>query len=81
LVLPIFNVKLILINLKDVIEDAHRKRGNVNQGNFQKGNEAYKLVGMLQDISKQQNITQKQLAAKCVNTETYIFRIETMPAI
>jgi HTH-type transcriptional regulator/antitoxin HipB len=38
--------------------------------------EAFKLGVMLQDMRKQQKMTQEQLAKKCGTTKTYISRIE-----
>ena len=38
--------------------------------------EAFKLGVMLQEMRKQQKMTQEQLAKKCGTTKTYISRIE-----
>ena len=38
--------------------------------------EAFKLGAMIQDLRKEQGLTQEQLAEKCGTTKTYISRIE-----
>jgi DNA-binding XRE family transcriptional regulator len=38
--------------------------------------EAFKLGAMIQDLRKEQGMTQEQLAEKCGTTKTYISRIE-----
>jgi len=43
---------------------------------YEEGFEAFKLGVMLQELRKEQGLTQEQLAEKCGTTKTYISRIE-----
>ncbi|MFT7034755.1 MAG: HTH-type transcriptional regulator/antitoxin HipB [Cyclobacteriaceae bacterium] len=43
---------------------------------FEEGYEAFQLGIMLQEMRKNQGLTQEQLAQKCGTTKTYISRIE-----
>ena len=52
------------------------KIGTPKRDKYEQGFEAFKLGVMLQEIRKQQNMTQDQLAKKCGTTKTYISRIE-----
>ena len=42
---------------------------------FEEGYQTFKLGAMLQEMRKENNMTQQQLAAKCGTTKTYISRI------
>lgn len=65
-----------LIDLEDFIEDQYGKRGAKEREKFEEGYETFKLGAMLQELRKEQNMTQEQLALKCGTTKTYISRIE-----
>jgi DNA-binding XRE family transcriptional regulator len=52
------------------------KIGTPKRDKYEQGFEAFKLGIMLQEMRKQQNMTQDQLAKKCGTTKTYISRIE-----
>jgi len=58
------------------IDSEYGKRGAVKREAFEEGFEAYKLGVMLQEMRKNQGLTQEQLAQKCGTTKTYISRIE-----
>jgi HTH-type transcriptional regulator/antitoxin HipB len=67
------------INLKsfaDHLDEQYGKRGTVEREKFEEGFEAFKLGVMLQEMRKEQGLTQEQLAAKCGTSKTYISRIE-----
>ncbi|MEO8149384.1 MAG: helix-turn-helix transcriptional regulator [Bacteroidia bacterium] len=65
-----------IIRFEDHIEKQYGKRGTVKREKFEQGYETFKLGAMLQEFRKQQNLTQEQVAEKCVTTKTYISRIE-----
>ncbi len=65
-----------LIDLDEFITRKYGKRGDAEREAFEEGYEAFKLGAMLQEMRKQQNMTQEQLAEKCGTTKTFISRIE-----
>lgn len=65
-----------LVDLEEFIDTEYGKRGTKKRDNFEEGYEAFKLGVMLQELRKQQNMTQEQLAEKCGTTKNYISRIE-----
>jgi HTH-type transcriptional regulator / antitoxin HipB len=65
-----------LIDLDDFIDNQYGKHGAKSREIFEEGYEAFKLGVMLQEMRKEQNMTQEQLAVKCGTTKTYISRIE-----
>jgi len=58
------------------LNEQYGKRGTVERERFEEGFESYKLGVMLQELRKEQGLTQEQLAKKCGTTKTYISRIE-----
>lgn len=65
-----------LTSLVDHLDSQYGKRGTPKRENFEEGFEAFKLGVMLQELRKEQGMTQEQLADKCGTTKTYISRIE-----
>ena len=65
-----------LTSFTDHIDKEYGKRGTKKRENFEEGFEAFKLGVMLQEMRKDQGMTQSQLAEKCGTTKTYISRIE-----
>src|SRR5688572_3322702 len=66
---------------KIVIFDEHLdrkygKRGTPRREKFEQDCEIFKLGIMLQQLRKENNLTQEELAEKCGTTKTYISRIE-----
>ncbi len=60
----------------DHIEKQYGKRGTPAREKYEEEFEAFKLGVMLQELRKEQGLTQEQLAEKCGTTKTYISRIE-----
>jgi DNA-binding XRE family transcriptional regulator len=60
----------------DFLNQEYGKIGTPKRDKYEQGFEAFKLGVMLQEMRKQQNMTQDQLAKKCGTTKTYISRIE-----
>ena len=58
------------------MDKQYGKRGSKTRENYEEGFEAFKLGVMLQELRKNQGMTQEQLADKCGTTKTYISRIE-----
>ena len=65
-----------LTSLADHIDQQYGKRGTEAREQFEEGFEAFRLGVMLQELRKEQGMTQEQLAEKCGTTKTYISRIE-----
>lgn len=60
----------------DHLDQQYGKRGATERESFEEGFEAFKLGAMLQELRKENGMTQEQLAQKCGTTKTYISRIE-----
>jgi DNA-binding XRE family transcriptional regulator len=65
-----------LTSFTDHLDDQYGKRGTKEREEFEEGFEAFKIGVMLQELRKEQGMTQAQLAEKCGTTKTYISRIE-----
>ena len=65
-----------LTSFADHLDKQYGKRGKKAREQFEEGFEAFKLGIMLQELRKDQGLTQSQLAEKCGTTKTYISRIE-----
>ena len=63
-------------SFSDHLNEQYGKRGTPEREEFEEGFEAFKLGVMLQELRKEQGLTQEQLAEKCGTTKTYISRIE-----
>ena len=60
----------------DHLDKQYGKRGSRTREKYEEEFEAFKLGVMLQELRKEQGLTQEQLAEKCGTTKTYISRIE-----
>ncbi|MBU6159107.1 MAG: helix-turn-helix domain-containing protein [Bacteroidetes bacterium] len=58
------------------LDSQYGKRGTKTRERYEEEFEAFKLGVMLQELRKEQGLTQEQLAEKCGTTKTYISRIE-----
>lgn len=65
-----------LTSFADHLNKQYGKRGTPKRDAYEQGYEAFKLGVMLQELRKEQGMTQEQLADKCGTTKTYISRIE-----
>lgn len=65
-----------LTSFSDHLDQQYGKLGTKKREAFEEGFEAFKLGAMLQELRKEQGMTQTQLAEKCGTTKTYISRIE-----
>jgi DNA-binding XRE family transcriptional regulator len=65
-----------LTSFEDHLDQQYGKRGKPERENFEEGFEAFKLGVMIQELRKENGMTQEQLAEKCGTTKTYISRIE-----
>ena len=66
-------------NLTSFAEHLNRqygKRGTESREQYEQEFETFKLGVMLQELRKEQGLTQEKLAEKCGTTKTYISRIE-----
>jgi DNA-binding XRE family transcriptional regulator len=65
-----------LTSFTDHLDEQYGKRGTAKRENFEEEFESFKLGVMLQELRKEQGLTQEQLAERCGTTKTYISRIE-----
>jgi HTH-type transcriptional regulator / antitoxin HipB len=65
-----------LTSFADHLDQQYGKRGTAKREKFEEGFESFKLGVMLQELRKDEGLTQKQLAERCGTTKTYISRIE-----
>mgnify|MGYP000635549985 CR=1 FL=1 len=65
-----------LTSFESHIEEQYGERGTKMREEYEEGFEAFKLGAMIQELRKDQGLTQEQLAQKCGTTKTYISRIE-----
>lgn len=65
-----------LTTFADHLDAQYGKRGTEMREKYEEGFEVFKLGVMLQELRKEQGMTQEQLATKCGTTKTYISRIE-----
>ena len=65
-----------LTSFADHLDKQYGKRGTSKREQYEEEFESFKLGVMLQELRKDQGMTQEQLAEKCGTTKTYISRIE-----
>ncbi len=65
-----------LTSFKDHLDQQYGKRGTPEREKFEEGFEAFRLGVMIQELRKENGLTQEQLAQRCRTTKTYISRIE-----
>ncbi len=65
-----------LTSFEDHLNQQYGMRGTPERESFEEGFEAFKLGAMIQELRKENGMTQEQLAEKCGTTKTYISRIE-----
>jgi HTH-type transcriptional regulator/antitoxin HipB len=65
-----------IMTFEELLEKEYGKIGTPARDKYEQGFEAFKLGVILQEMRKQQKLTQEQLAKKCGTTKTYISRIE-----
>jgi DNA-binding XRE family transcriptional regulator len=65
-----------LTSFADHLDQQYGKQGTAEREKFEEGFEAFKLGVMIQELRKENGLTQAQLAEKCGTTKTYISRIE-----
>lgn len=65
-----------ITTFEDHLVREYGKVGTPSRDKYEQGFEAFKLGVILQEMRKQQKMTQEQLAKKCGTTKTYISRIE-----
>ena len=65
-----------MTSFADHLDKQYGKRGSRTREKYEEEFEAFKLGVMLQELRKEQGLTQEQLAEKCGTTKTYISRIE-----
>lgn len=65
-----------LSSFSEHLDQQYGKKGTAERERFELGFEAFRLGAMLQEMRKENGLTQEQLAQKCGTTKSYISRIE-----
>ena len=65
-----------LTSFADHLDKQYGKPGTPAREKYEEGFEAFKLGAMLQDLRKEQGLTQGELAEKCGTNKGYISKIE-----
>ncbi len=65
-----------LTSFTNHLDSQYGERGTAEREKYEEEFEAFKLGAMLQELRKEQGLTQQQLAEKCGTTKNYISRIE-----
>ena len=65
-----------LTSFEDHLDEQYGKKDTLTREKYEQEYEAFKLGVMIQELRKEQGLTQEQLAVKCGTTKTYISRIE-----
>jgi HTH-type transcriptional regulator / antitoxin HipB len=65
-----------LISFSSHLDEQYGKIGTPERDIYEEEFETFKLGALIQDLRKEQGLTQEQLAEKCGTTKTYISRIE-----
>ena len=65
-----------LTSFADHLNSQYGKRGTESREQYEQEFETFKLGVMLQELRKEQGLTQEKLAEKCGTTKNYISRIE-----
>jgi HTH-type transcriptional regulator / antitoxin HipB len=70
------NQKNKITTFEEHLNKEYGKKGTAKREKYEQGYESFKLGVMLQELRKQKQLTQEQLADKCGTTKNYISRIE-----
>lgn len=65
-----------ITSFSDHLDAQYGKKGTETRKQYEEGFESFKLGVMIQELRKEQGMTQEQLAIKCGTTKTYISKIE-----
>ncbi|MBA4304117.1 MAG: transcriptional regulator [Sphingobacteriaceae bacterium] len=65
-----------LTSFSDHLDELYGLPGTTEREKYELGFEAFKLGVMLQEMRKEEGLTQEQLAERCGTSKTYISRIE-----
>ncbi len=65
-----------LISFADHLTNQYGEPGTATREKYEEEFEAFKLGIMIQELRKEQGLTQQELADKCGTTKNYISRIE-----
>jgi DNA-binding XRE family transcriptional regulator len=65
-----------IVTFNEHLDKEYGNIGTEARDKYEQEFEAFKLGVILQEMRKQQKLTQEQLAKKCGTTKTYISRIE-----
>ena len=65
-----------ITSFADHLDEQYGERGTVTREQYEQGFEAFKLGAMIQELRKEEGLTQVELAQRCRTTPKYISRME-----
>jgi DNA-binding XRE family transcriptional regulator len=65
-----------MTSFADHLDEQYGKRGTVAREQYEQGFEAFKVGALLQEMRKEEGLTQAELAQRCGTSPKYISRIE-----
>jgi HTH-type transcriptional regulator / antitoxin HipB len=65
-----------IVSFQEHLDKEYGKRGSKRREKYEEEFETFKIGVLLQNLRRQNNLTQEQLAEKCGTTKNYISRIE-----
>jgi len=65
-----------MTSFADHLDEHYGKRGTATRERYERGFEVFKLGAMLQELRKENGLTQRELARRCGTTPRYISQIE-----
>jgi len=65
-----------LTSFSEHLDKQYGKRGTIEREQYEQGFEAFKLSAMIQELRKEEGLTQAELAQRCRTNTKYISRIE-----
>ncbi|HET9571274.1 MAG TPA: helix-turn-helix transcriptional regulator [Bacteroidales bacterium] len=66
----------LLTSFEDHLDNQYGVRGTATRESFEEEFETFKIGVFIQELRKENGLTQEQLAKKCGTTKTYISRVE-----
>lgn len=70
------STEINITKFSELLDNEYGKKGTEARDQYEEEFETFQIGVMLQEMRKEQGLTQEQLAEKCGTSKTYISRIE-----
>jgi DNA-binding XRE family transcriptional regulator len=70
------NLNENMTSFAEHLDEQYGKRGTVTREHYEQGFEAFKLGALIQELRKEEGLTQVELAQRCQTSPKFISRIE-----